>query len=804
MRIRTRLVLAACAPPLAAALIGLAIYLSHRETEQAQQRGRAAQQIATSMHDLNGLAYSYLLHREERPREQFLAEHERVTRLLGDIRAGDSRQQQLLKSMRRNSTSVRESFLRLVSSGPQVGDDPLFREADERLAGRMLTRSRAVVSDALRLENLTDDEITVTQRRTNTLVLAVIIAVTAPLTLGLVHMMRSITASLAMLREGTEIIGAGSLDHRIAMAARHELGDLARSFDRMTERLRAVTVSRNELQREVEERRRAEAGLAEANERLQAQSEELQAQQEELVAANEELQAQQEELVAANEELQAQQDELAAANEDLRESEQRARYLASFPERNPHPVLETDLDGRVTYENSATGALFPDLAALGTDHPFLQDIGAVVGRLQDEGASSVSREVRCGDTVFHQAIHRVSESQVIRLYCLDITDRKRAEDALRDADRRKDEFLAMLSHELRNPLAAISNAVQFLLRGGTADRARRKACEAAVRQTQHMARLLDDLLDVSRITRGKVVLRVDDVDLLSVVDSAVEASSPLVEARGHRLTLSLPGDAVWVRGDAVRLAQVVGNLLNNAAKYTPPGGEVHLSLQRDNDEAIIRVRDNGDGIDAGTLPHIFSLFVQGDTSVGRTQSGLGIGLTMVRSLVEMHGGHVSAHSAGRDKGTEVTVRLPIQGSGSGVQGSGSEAPSPAVVASGRKMRILVVDDNADAAELLAMALEMDGHEVSTAHSGAAALDAIAAYRPDAVLLDIGMPGMDGYEVARRLRQEPALCQVTLVALTGYGQDEDRERTRSAGFDYHLVKPVDMDALREVLRQVPVG
>lgn len=393
-------------------------------------------------------------------------------------------------------------------------------------------------------------------------------------------------------------------------------------------------------------------------------------------------------------------------------------------------------------------------------------------------------------------------------------ERLRAQQALQEADRRKDEFLAMLAHELRNPLAAITSAVQLLQRRGTTDPSCQRAQDAADRQSRHMARLLDDLLDVSRVTQGKIMLRKEPVSLAEVLESAVEASGPVMEQNRHRLSVSLPPESLRVHGDAVRLAQVVSNLLINAAKYTPPGGEIHLSLQREEGEAVIRVRDNGVGILPEMLPDIFGLFVQGERGLDRVQGGLGIGLTLVRSLVQMHGGRVEAFSEGPGRGSEFVVWLPI------LAVEAAAAPTESnTCAQPAARRILVVDDNADAAEMLAMLLELDGFEVRTVGSGPEALQILcpeatadgdsaaaahpqpteAAWQPDVVLLDIGLPGMDGLEVARRIRLNPALARVKLIAVTGYGQDEDVERSRAAGMANHLTKPVDLVTLRRLLR-----
>jgi PAS domain S-box-containing protein len=368
---------------------------------------------------------------------------------------------------------------------------------------------------------------------------------------------------------------------------------------------------------------------------------------------------------------------------------------------------------------------------------------------------------------------------------------------LAEADRRKDEFLAMLAHELRNPLAAISNAGLVLgeRRGG--DSRSEELLGVIGRQIRHLSRLVDDLLDVSRFTHGRIELRKAPVELAPVVAGAVETARPLIEARGHTLSTSLPGEPLWLEADATRIEQVVANLLNNAAKFTEPGGRIELSVEREADEAVLRVRDTGTGIPPDLLPRVFDLFVQGERSLDRAHGGLGIGLTLVRNLVERHGGTVEAASEGPGRGSELTVRLPL------LDGTAADAPAPAAPETRREnARILLVEDNEDAAAALAELLRIWGHRVEVVHDGPSALRAARAEPPDLVLLDIGLPGMDGYEVARALRELPGLGAVTLVALTGYGQDSDRLRSSLAGIDHHLVKPVAPDQLRRLIAGSP--
>jgi signal transduction histidine kinase len=379
--------------------------------------------------------------------------------------------------------------------------------------------------------------------------------------------------------------------------------------------------------------------------------------------------------------------------------------------------------------------------------------------------------------------------------CTDIEDHKRAEEALREADRRKDEFLATLAHELRNPLAPIRNCLQILkmprVDAATAERSR----EMIEGQVQHLVRLVDDLLDVSRVMRGKITLHRERVELATVVARAVETAQPLIEAQGHDLRISVPPESLAVEADPVRLAQVLGNLLTNAAKYTERGGRIWLTAQRQGNEAVLRVRDTGIGLEPEMLPRIFDLFVQVDHTATRSQGGLGIGLTLVKNLVEMHQGSVEAHSPGLGQGSEFVVRLPLSAQALEAVKPQDDREAPQQ-SSGR--RLLVVDDNRDAADSLATLLRLLGHEVRVAHDGPAALALAKDYRPEVVFLDIGMPGMDGYQVARRLRRQPGLEGVRLAALTGWGQPEDRRRSAEAGFDHHLVKPVEPSALQQLL------
>ncbi len=389
----------------------------------------------------------------------------------------------------------------------------------------------------------------------------------------------------------------------------------------------------------------------------------------------------------------------------------------------------------------------------------------------------------------------------LSLFVTEVTERKRAEEALREAARRKDEFLAMLGHELRNPLAPIRNALGVVrLHGLGAEESVRQAWEMIERQVDHLVRLVDDLLDVSRITSGKINLVKRPVDVATVVERAVESSRPLIEQRRHALTVSVPDEPLRVEADLTRLAQVVWNLLNNAAKYTPEGGHIGLTVERQAGEVVLRVRDDGMGIPPDVLPKVFDLFTQAERTLDRAEGGLGIGLTLVRRLTEMHGGTVAVHSDGPGRGSEFAVRLPLLPDEPAPARPGRQEPRAAPTAAPR--RILVVDDNTDSAESLATLPRLLGNQVRTAPDGPCALDAAASYRPDVILLDIGLPGMDGYEVARRLRAEDRYGRPLLAALTGYGGEEDRRRARAAGFDRHMIKPVEIEVLQDMLKSLP--
>lgn len=400
--------------------------------------------------------------------------------------------------------------------------------------------------------------------------------------------------------------------------------------------------------------------------------------------------------------------------------------------------------------------------------------------------------------------YREDHHKVIQCNIRDITERSRLEKqmqeqttALADLHRRKDEFLAMLSHELRNPLAPISNAVQLLSLQKYESKLEHKALAIIDRQVRQLTRLIDDLMEVSRITSGRIHLQQDRVMLNGIVAHAVETVRPLIQQRRHELELSLPTEPIWIHADAARMEQVVVNLLTNAAKYTDEGGQIGLTVRQEGDDAVLRVRDSGVGIAPELMPRIFDLFTQAERSLARSQGGLGIGLALVQRLVEMHEGKVEAYSV-LGHGSEFVVRLPL------LLASEPLPKPPKSEASeqlGSALRILLVDDNVDSAQSLEMLLESSGHDVKTVYDGPTALEIACEFRPNLVLLDIGLPGIDGYEVAKRLRQNSDLSKVVLVAMTGYGQETDRLRSQDAGFDHHLVKPVEFEKVRHILATV---
>jgi CheY-like chemotaxis protein len=376
----------------------------------------------------------------------------------------------------------------------------------------------------------------------------------------------------------------------------------------------------------------------------------------------------------------------------------------------------------------------------------------------------------------------------------DISEPQPAEQELREADRRKDEFLATLAHELRNPLAPLQNGLEIIRQVATSDPTLKRTADMMERQMRQLVGLVDDLRDVSHISRGKLQLQRRPVVLMEAVEQALEASRPIIDAHGHELVVRCYDDQLTVDGDPVRLVQIVTNLLSNCAKFTEPGGTISLTVERDRDDAVISVSDTGVGIPPEYLEDVFEMFSQGRVHQARSQGGLGIGLALVRRLAQMHGGSVSADSRGIGTGSTFTVRLPALAKAAHMASACVVAAEPATIDGARARRILVVDDNGDAAALLAILLQLEGHEVQTAADGGEAVDRAESFRPEVVLMDLEMPGIDGLEASRLIRARPWGSNVLIAALTGRGQDADRRRAQEAGVDLHFIKPVDTRAL----------
>lgn len=401
------------------------------------------------------------------------------------------------------------------------------------------------------------------------------------------------------------------------------------------------------------------------------------------------------------------------------------------------------------------------------------------------------------DYIFSPVVGPNGEVEVVVGITRDVTERKRAEESLREMDRQKNAFLAQLAHELRNPLAPIRNAARIFRMKQSAEPDVLWASEVIDRQVDHLTRLIDDLLDVSRISRNKLELRRQRIELQEVVRGAVEISLPTIDQNGHKLILDVSPEPVYLLADMARLTQALMNLIINAAKYTDAGGQIELAARREGDEAVLRVKDNGIGMEAASIPKLFEMFYQADASLDRSQGGLGIGLSLVKSVVELHGGTVEGRSAGLGKGSEFIVRVPALAAAA-QQASSKPAVGGAVPSNAR--RVLVVDDNHDGAESLAMFLQIGGHDVRTAYDGEEAVTAAETFRPEVVLLDIGMPKLNGYEACRRIRDSDWGRDMILIAQTGWGQEEDKRRTREAGFDGHLVKPVDPMVLMKMVME----
>lgn len=513
----------------------------------------------------------------------------------------------------------------------------------------------------------------------------------------------------------------------------------------------------------------------------------------------------------------AQRTLMADRDQVLAESERQRRIYETALNSTPDFVYVFDLDHRALYANDALlktwgvtdvrGKTWMDLGyeqwhADMHDRELdqvIQTRAPIRGEIPFTGTTGT----RMYDYIFAPVFDAQGEVVAVAGTTRDITDRKAAEQSIQEqatrlaaSDRAKDDFLATLSHELRNPLAPLRNSIALLRRGGLEGEKLAKINGVMERQVNHMTRLVDDLLEVSRISRGVLSLRNERVELAAVIKTAVETSNPLIQAAGHQLVLNVPPQPLWLEGDAVRLAQVISNLLNNAASYTDAGGTITVTVLRKDDQVCISVRDTGIGIEPASIPHMFEMFSRGNRDSARNQGGLGIGLALARRLTEMHRGTLEARSDGLGKGTEFTICLPLANTAS----QNVQAPAASEVRLD-KTRVLVVDDNVDAGDTLAVVLDMLGAEVRVARDGMQALEAFAAYKPSVVLLDIGMPGMNGYQVAQAIRSRFADHPAVLVALTGWGQEDDLQRAKEAGFNHHLLKPAEIDALQQLLADI---
>ncbi len=637
--------------------------------------------------------------------------------------------------------------------------------------------------------------IEVAETRTRKVLVAVALAVWAVFAATALLAWRAVRGPALALVEATRRVAAGDFGAGEALAGprgderpmRNELSELGRAFGRMSIELR-----------EREER------LGSQNEELHAQNEEIQAQGEEIQAQSEQIQAQSEELQAQNEELTAQGDEMRRVNEALGHSERRYRQLfENLSEGFALHEIVRGPDGRaVDYRLVEANPAFERATGLSRVQAIGRTVREVLPGTHAEWTERFAALVETGGPMrFESSVaplgkhldviaFRPAPGQLATLF-FDVSDLKRAQESIVEADRRKDEFLAVLSHELRNPLAPIRNALQLLEQAnGESDRSRR-AREIIQRQVGYLTRLVEDLLDVTRIGRGKIELQRTRVDLARLVAQAAEDNASILDGAGVRLDVDVPQAPVLVSADPARLSQVVGNILQNAAKFTQRGGRVAVELRERDGRAAIRVQDSGIGIAPEVLDRLFEPFVQGARTLARTQGGLGLGLALVKGLVELHGGTVRARSAGPDLGAEFMVELPLGGEGAG------EQERPERTASERRA-VLLVEDNVDGAETLREVLVLAGHDVQIALDGKTGVAKARELRPDVILCDLGLPDIDGYEVARRIRADPALEGTLLVALTGYTQPEDQRRAAEAGFDAHLAKPASLGDIEELL------
>ncbi|SAL23954.1 signal transduction histidine kinase with CheB and CheR activity [Caballeronia udeis] len=555
----------------------------------------------------------------------------------------------------------------------------------------------------------------------------------------------------------------------------------------------------------LEEHERAREDLRASEEELLSSNEEFQSTNEELETAKEELQSVNEELTTTNDELRYRNHELKTANDEVA----RARdFSQAIVETMSEPLLVLEADLKITLANRAFYQTFqtsPDITigtklyALGNEQWNIPALRELLEELLPQRTSVRDYQIThefpgIGLRTMQLSAMRIAwpAQALILLTIADVTQQHQAFGRLQSADQQKDEFLAMLAHELRNPLAAIRNGLQVWEREGADKETQKIARVGAQRQLDHEIRLVEDLLDVSRITRGIIVLKSEPIDLVETVRRAIEAMRPEFEDCQHEVTLAFPMGVLPIDGDAMRIEQIVTNLLGNAIKYTPPGGHIRISIERHLDDALLTVVDSGIGMTAELIPTIFDIFVQAERSLDRKAAGLGLGLALVHRLVGLHGGTVRAYSEGLNRGSKFVVRLPAMS-----RGTAAEEPDHVAIHSAPSlgaMRILVVDDNVDALESSAALLRIDGHDVQTARDGPAALLCVEQFSPEVVLLDIGLPGMDGYEVARRIRVMPDQHDTLLIAHSGYCEEVHLQRATQAGFDHHLIKPADLSQL----------
>jgi two-component system CheB/CheR fusion protein len=556
----------------------------------------------------------------------------------------------------------------------------------------------------------------------------------------------------------------------------------------------ALLRATEELQSLAEEHQTALEELRSSNEELHSVNEEMQSTNEELETSKEELQSLNEELHTVNARLTEKLDELAEANSDLRNLFDSTEIATIFLDR--HLIIRSFTHAIASLYNlipSDQGRPLTDIVSRLNYHGLREDVAFVLSTLEPL-ERRVTRTDRSAQYIMRILPYREPDSTVsgVLVTFVDVTSIVQAEAALVEADVRKDIFLATLSHELRNPLAPIRTAVQVLQSSNLPHDEMLHAQSIIARQVSHMGSLLDDLLDVSRITRGAFLLKKEYVDVQTLIEDAVEAVQPVMDAKRHTLRVEYPPFPVTIEVDPLRITQIVTNLLTNAAKYTPVGGLIWLGTRFEASALIIYVRDNGIGLTAEMIAKIFDMFTQIESDLGRKEGGLGIGLALAKGLAELHGGRIEASSAGLGQGSEFAISLPkslIVEKPERSQTHATNGPAPTL-----SKRILVADDNQDGAETMSMLLKLSGHEVYVAHSGTEALEVAKRERPDIAVLDIGMPDLNGYEVAERIRHEAWGERIKLIAVTGWGQAEDKRRALGAGFNYHLTKPVDPSQL----------